>query len=164
MQIFGLGPEFGVPWLPGMELSAIADAAGAGHDVRRYLQLRGITSAGTLAMIAPDDARYRDIVVAPLLAGFSAGGERIALEDADKPIAAAILLFMRKLSIDANSPPAASPGPSLAASPPTTAASVSAGASKDNDRVPRTLPPGVWTAQIQKYEIAVPGSLNEIRA
>ena len=152
MQIFGLGPEFGVPWLPGMELSAIADAAGAGHDVRRYLQLRGITSAGTLAMIAPDDARYRDIVVAPLLAGFSAGGERIALEDADKPIAAAILLFMRKLSIDANSPPAASPGPSLAASPPTTAASVSAGASKDNDRVPRTLPPGVWTAQTQKYE------------
>ena len=77
-----------------MELSAIADAAGAGADVRHYLQLRGIASAGTLAMMAPDEARFRDIVVAPLLAGYGAAPDSIALDEADKPIAAAILLFM----------------------------------------------------------------------
>ena len=94
-----------------MDLAAVADAAGAGTDVRRYLQARGITSAGTLAMLAPDEARFRDIMAAPLLAGFGSGADRIQLEDADKPIAAAILLFMRKLAIDSHSPAATSPSP-----------------------------------------------------
>ena len=81
-----------------MDLEAVADAAGAGTEVRKYLKLRGVTSAGTLAMLAPDEATYRDTVIAPLLSGFGEGADRIELSDTDRPIAAAVLLFMRKLA------------------------------------------------------------------
>ena len=91
-QIFGseLEPSFGCA--SRMDLEAVADAAGAGTEVRKYLRLRGVTSAGTLAMLAPDEATYRDIVIAPLLSGFGEGADKIELSDTDRPIAAAVLL------------------------------------------------------------------------
>ena len=53
-----------------MDLQSVADVAGAGDEVRRYLKIRGISSAGTLSMKAPDETIYREVVAAPLLAGF----------------------------------------------------------------------------------------------
>ncbi|CAE6912109.1 unnamed protein product [Symbiodinium sp. CCMP2592] len=150
-QVFGLALSL---WGSGssMDLQTIADKAGAGDDIRRYLALRGITSAGTLSMIATGEAEYRDVVIAPLLAGFGVGADRIALDAADRPIASAILLYMRKLSIDATSPTTSPPttgAPSGTASP----GAIGTGtAAKDADKVPRTLPAGVWTEQIRKYE------------
>ena len=139
-------------WESGMDLEAVADAAGAGTDVRKYLKLRGVTSAGTLAMLAPDEATYRDIVIAPLLSGFGEGADRIELSDTDRPIAAAVLLFMRKLALDSHAATQPSPSPGAADSPGSSGPSGVSASSKDSDKVPRTLPPGVWTAQIQKYE------------
>ena len=123
-----------------MDLQAVADAAGAESDVRRYLRMRGVTSAGTLAT-----------VIAPLLAGSGVGADRIELQEADRPIAAAVLLFMRKLAVDSHSAsqPTGAPGPAAtSATPGSTGAGTGA---KDADKVPRTLPSGVWTEQIKKY-------------
>ncbi|OLP81577.1 hypothetical protein AK812_SmicGene37863 [Symbiodinium microadriaticum] len=106
-----------------MDLQAVADAAGAESDVRRYLRMRGVTSAGTLAT-----------VIAPLLAGSGVGADRIELQEADRPIAAAVLLFMRKLAVDSHSAsqPTGAPGPAAtSATPGSTGAGTGA---KDADK------------------------------
>eukprot|EP00439_Symbiodinium_sp_Y106_P087416 s2_g51.t1 len=106
--------------------------------------------------VGDDRARRGSIsghcVVSPLLSGFSSGPERIQLEGADKPIAAAILLYMRKLAIDDQSPKPAGPTPTTSAGGNTPGSGAGPASSKDSDRVPRTLPPGVWTEQVQKHE------------
>ena len=135
-----------------MELQAIADKAGAGDDIRKYLQMRGVTSAGTLSMIAPDEGTYRDVVIEPLLAGFGAGAARITLDASDRPIASAVLLYMRKLAIEATAPTPLSGSVASGAMPDSSVPATSATAAKDTDKVPRTLPAGVWTEQIRKYE------------
>ncbi|OLP77802.1 hypothetical protein AK812_SmicGene42098 [Symbiodinium microadriaticum] len=151
-QIFGSELEPGFGCASRMDLEAVADAAGAGTEVRKYLKLRGVTSAGTLAMLAPDEATYRDIVIAPLLSGFGEGADKIELSDTDRPIAAAVLLFMRKLAVDSHSGTQASPSPGAATLPTSSGPSGLSSSAKDSDKVPRTLPPGVWTEQIQKFE------------
>ena len=75
----------------------LATTAGAGDDVLKYLQLRGIRSVGTLAMLAPTEQEYRDQIIAPLLSGF---GE-IKPADNERPIVTAVLLYMRELAREA---------------------------------------------------------------
>ena len=151
-ESFWAGATAGLLRGPAMDLQAIADAAGAGPDVRRYLLMRGVTSAGTLAMLAPDESTFRDVVIAPLLAGFGVGADRVLLQETDRPIAAAVLLFMRKLALDSQAA-TQPPGPAAPeASAANSGATGTGTAAKDADKVPRSLPPGVWTEQIKKYE------------
>ncbi|CAE7587990.1 unnamed protein product [Symbiodinium sp. CCMP2592] len=121
-----------------MELDEIATKAGAGSEIRKYLSIRGVCSAGTLAMIAADEQSFRTVFVAPLMAGFTSGPESIKIAEADKPIATAVLLYMRQLAIKDQASTAGASAPTG----PTTA----------DDKVPQALPPGVWAAQLKKYE------------
>ena len=65
-------------------------------------------------MIAPDETTNREVMIAPLLAGFGSGADRIMLDAADRPIASAILLHMRKLAIEAHAAAPLGRGPSCA--------------------------------------------------
>ena len=136
---------------PALTLDEVADQAGAGADVRKYLKLRGLTSPCTLAMVAPDEPTFRDVMIAPLLSGFSVGSDSVQLIEADKPIAAAVLLYMRKLAIEHEKKPNPGGKQPLGTAAQNPAAPTSA-ATTDMDKVPRTLPPGVWAAQVAKYE------------
>ncbi|CAE7663318.1 rlmN1 [Symbiodinium sp. CCMP2592] len=105
-----------------MALDELAEKAGAGEEVRRYLKLRG------------------------------AGTEVVKLGDTEKPIAAAVLLFMRRMAVQAQqaaATPAASPLPTGIG------ASLASGPTSSDDKVPRTLPANVWSDQIKKYEATV---------
>ena len=59
---------------------------------------------------------------------------------------------MRKLAVDSHSGAQASPSPGAAALPTSSGTSGLSASAKDSDKVPRTLPPGVWTEQIKKFE------------
>ena len=71
--------------------------------VRRYFRLRGVTSPGTLAALASDESKFREIIIDPM-AGFRSGGETLRVEVQDKPIAAAVMLYMRQLALKEQAP------------------------------------------------------------
>ncbi|CAE7455635.1 setd6 [Symbiodinium necroappetens] len=140
----------------------VADRAGASPEILRYLELRGIKAVGTLAHAAASDTEYRDVVIRPLLAGFGPPDARIEISEQEKPIASAILMYMRNISLEAQRPQSSQPKPSGTVDPdvPATSAGTSgsrgaSASSYDPDKVPKTLPAGVWTQQIQKWESVV---------
>ena len=100
----------------GDSMDALASQAGAGSSVRAYLEARGITSVGTLAMVARDEDGYEEAIIRPLMAGFTTPAGRLELSAEEQPIARAVLLYMfnlareaRQAAAIATTPAAASP-------------------------------------------------------
>lgn len=64
----------------------------AGDVLKRYLDARAIKTVGAMALLAKDEAHLEQVLIAPLLSGWtSSDGTRISLADAEKPIAEAML-------------------------------------------------------------------------
>ena len=108
-------------------LDEILDEAAAGGDLRRYLELRGIKTIGTLALVASDEEILQRTIVDPILAGYRSGTDRIAVSDPEKPIVRAVLLHAA------------------------TAIPAGTGSSTSETKVPRTLPPGKWSELVEAY-------------
>ena len=138
---------------PSME--DLARKAGAGPEVTRYLQERGIRSSGTLALIATDQDHFDNIVVAPLLAGWrpEPAAPGITLDATEKPIAKAVLRFMWHLAVESRKKVSAA----ASAIPATTTPGVGtlgAAPSSTPDastKTPKTLPAGEWRVLLEKY-------------
>ena len=118
-------------------LADLARTAGAGPEIRLYLDERGIRSVGALALVANDQESFKEVICQPLLHGWrrSPDTEEILLDATERPIASAVLVFMYQLAREARAKQSAvSQG---GASPATTAGtSVSPGASAADTKVP----------------------------
>ena len=145
-------------------LAELSHVAGAGRDITSYLEARGIRTIAALALIANDDAGLEKNLLAPLLNGWKSGQNEIVIPDLEQPLAKAILTHMwteanlwwqhrqRRLTPATSTPSATAPSGN---------ASTSA-ASASDDRPPRTLPLGIWAAQIKRYnEVEVGGRTRQ---
>lgn len=79
-------------------IEELADAAGAGPDLRKYLSNRGILTVPTLALIAKSADELQTVLLEPLFAGWSDGTIRITVSPQEQPIARAILTHMWSLA------------------------------------------------------------------
>ena len=131
-------------------LAQISRDAAAGDVINEYLDIRGIKTPATLALLSRDEAHLEQTLIQPLLQGWPrADGTAITVPDKDKPIAKAVLLHMwmmarqsweaTQLAAQAKTAPPPST-PSNAATAPT------------EDKVPRSLAPGRWTSLVQDYQ------------
>ncbi|CAK9036502.1 unnamed protein product [Durusdinium trenchii] len=71
---------------------AVLANAGAGSVVGDYLRSRGITAVGAFAKVASTEDALRTTLVQPLLAGYKKGELRLTVDEADKPIVAAVMV------------------------------------------------------------------------
>ena len=128
----------------------VADEAAASTVVRSYLKLRGIATTGTLALMASDEAQLVRVLVEPLLSGWKDGATVVTVPESDKPIAHAMLLHMWNLSrahwMRSSANPANTPAPASSASQATPAA-----ADPKEEKIPKSLPTGVWGQLIAAY-------------
>ena len=131
----------------------LTDAA-AGASIRRYLHDRGIKTVATLALLARDEAQMETVLVDPLLNNWTCEDTTvIALTASEKPIAQAILrhlwceanaawqrqLAQHRQALQSPSAPAAQAAP------------LNSTASTE-DKVPKQLPQGVWSALLKEYQ------------
>ena len=74
----------------------LAAQVGAGDDLKRYLRVRGTTSAGAFAIVAQSQDQFDAFIVAPLIAGWQPDPsvDAITVPEPERPIARAILRFM----------------------------------------------------------------------
>ena len=134
------------------KLDQIADEAAAGSDVRRYLDLRGIKAVATLALIAADETELERTLIAPLLAGWKlTNGDCIKLQTDEHPIAKAIITHMWMLARQSWQGAMAVPIPKAPSVAPLAAATSAAASS--TEKVPKTLPPGVWMQLVRAYNM-----------
>ena len=130
-------------------LDDLAHEAAAGKELRRYLEARGIKAVATLALIASSEDDLAKTLIDPLLAGWKlAEGDTIRLPLDEHPIARAIMTHMWMLARQSwqASVAAAAPAPTPVAPPSSTAASAASG-----DKVPKTLPAGVWQSLVRAF-------------
>lgn len=130
-------------------LSDVAGEAAASTEVRNYLTARGITTVGTLALVATDEQSFKTTVIEPLLAGWRHGGSAISLSEPEKPIATAMLLHMwgvarRHWAHSMLIAPASTSSTATSPTPPVPKSSA-------DDKPPKTLPAGVWGQLVTKY-------------
>ena len=145
--------------LSGDSMDALASQAGAGSTVRAYLEARGVTSVGTLAMTAKDEDGYETAIIQPLLAGFDTAAGRLELSTDEQPIARAVLLYMFSLAKESRQASASAAAPATRAPSSSPVASDGKSAS---EKAPRTLPPKVWTDAVNRYnEVTVAGCKRE---
>ena len=135
-----------------LTIADLATAAGAGSEISRYLELRGVKAVGSLALIAGDEDAFQRHLLQPLLDGFTKGTESVTWEDSEKAIAGAVLRHMwqearmwwaqrqANLAVPANT--VSTPQASGSGTP------VGGAAATATDKV---LPAGVWTKQVTKY-------------
>ena len=130
-------------------LDDLADEAAASSTVRSYLKLRGIVTVGTLALVAADESQLQKVLIDPLLSGWKDGTTVTSVPDGEKPIAQAMLLHLwslarsqwqRSASNHMNTP-VAQPAAGTASSP----------AESKEEKIPKTLPNGVWGSLLSKY-------------
>ena len=133
-----------------VSLDEILDEAAAGTEIRRYLELRGVRTIGTLALVASDEDTLQKTITDPILAGYATTTDRIVIPEAEKPIARAVILHAWSLArtswqktMSAAMPAATTLTPS--ASPTATATSTS------DSKVPRNLPPGKWSELVDAF-------------
>lgn len=142
-------------------LADVAAEAGAGTELSAYLEDRGIKTPATLALLANDDSEFDSVVLQPLMSGWKTkAGSAITVPESEKPIAKAILKHMWNLArgiykaqMAAHSPP----------SPPATSGTAGTGATSTttkDDKIPKTLPAGVWSSAIKRYESQQIGGTN----
>lgn len=131
-------------------LNEILDEAAAGTEIRRYLELRGIRTIGTFALVSVDEEAFQRTIVDPLLAGFATSSERINIPDGEKPIARAVLLHswtLARTSWNKTLASAHAVAPAVAPSPTSTPATTSA----TDTKVPKNLPPGKWSELVEAF-------------
>lgn len=135
-------------------LETVADEAGAGPELRKYLLARGVKAVPTLALIAKNEDELHRVLLDPIFTGFDDGTLTYKVEAHEQPIAKAIITHMWSLARTSwaralsAATPVASPTPIPSATPGTTAAPVASAEPK----VPKTLPPGVWSSLVQQYQ------------
>jgi len=133
-----------------LSLADIARDAAAGGPIIEYLELRGIKTPATLALLSKDESSLEQTLIQPLMQGWSKpDGGMLTIPENEKPIAKAILLHMWLLAKQSWEATHAAMQPKPAA-PSTTAASNSATATED--KVPKNLAPGQWSALLQDYQ------------
>ena len=132
-------------------IEEVADEAAASTVVRDYLKMRNVSTVGTLALMATDEAGLRKVLIDPLMSGWKDGTNTIVVAPLDQPIAHAMLLHMWNLArsqwLKSNANCA-----NVQSIPTTPSAPAGSAADKDReDRVPKALPSGVWSNLIQAY-------------
>jgi len=131
-------------------LNEILDEAAAGRELRRYLELRGVRTIGTMALVAADENAFQKSLIDPLLAGFGTGTEKVSVPEEEKPIARAVLLHAWSLAKTTWSRSMAPPLPSGTAVAPTVASPSATGSTVDH-KVPKCMPPGKWSELVNAY-------------
>lgn len=134
---------------------SIADVA-ADAAARRccdgiYLEARGVKTVPTLALLAKTEEELDRHLIQPLFAGWSSGTTRIEIPRDEQPIVQAILLHMWSTCKNLWTAQQAAAAPPAAASAPAITAS---GSPKSEEKVPKTLPTGVWTKLLNAYNHA----------
>ena len=135
-----------------MSLDDVADTAAAGQVVRDYLAARGIRTTATLALLAKTEADLEKCLMLPLFGGWkTTSGTLLSVPPEEQPIVQAILLHMwsicRKDWTDSQVPAVAAPSATWSPSATTTSK-----ATTTEDKVPKTLPAGIWSSLIKKYQ------------
>lgn len=131
-------------------MADLAAEAGAGTELIQYLEDRGVRAPATLALLAQDE--LETVLLQPLLTGWKTkAGSAITLAESEKPIAKAILRHMWNLARSSWQAQLSAARPA-APSAPDPATVTSSGSSTKDDKVPKTLPAGVWSKAIQAYE------------
>ena len=134
-----------------LSLQDIARDAAAGNVITEYMELRGIKTSATLALLSKDEHDLETTVIQPLLQGWKRpDGTTLTVPDSDKPIARAVLMHMWMMAQQNNwavsheamrplqTSTQATPAPSASAAP--------------EDKVPKALAPGRWAKLIQEYQ------------
>ncbi|CAJ1393683.1 unnamed protein product [Effrenium voratum] len=135
---------------PVPSLSALLKEAGADSVVQDYVKARGLTALGTFALLAKDHEGLRKVLIQPLMQGFKKGPTEFVLDDADKPVAEAVLLTVwdeaNRIWANHMKPADTSAGKlSNAASAPSNVHGAA------DDKPPKQLPAGVWNSAIKRY-------------
>ena len=133
-----------------VSLADIARDAAAGAVINEYLELRGIKTPATLALLSRDEDSLEQTLIQPLLQGWSRDdGTVLKVPENDKPIAKAVLLHMWMMAKQAWE------AAQIAAKPkPATPANSSTGspATSTEDKIPKTLAPGRWASLVQDFQ------------
>ncbi|CAE7654513.1 Dnmt3b [Symbiodinium sp. CCMP2592] len=122
-----------------------------GSVVRDYLAARGVLSVGTLSMLARDDEDFRTTIIEPLIRGFDTGHGVLELDEVEKPIARAVLLYMFHLAREARAAAATTSTPTPTGPSVTSSLGTVSAKATNEDRAPKTLPPKVWSDAVAKY-------------
>eukprot|EP00435_Cladocopium_sp_Y103_P056975 s456_g19.t1 len=132
-----------------MSLEALATNAGAGPTIVEYLNLRGIKTTPTLALISTSRDEFLLQVVQPLLDGYQKGATRLVIEAEEKPIAQAVMEHMwQEAQLQWQQRLAMAPlaGATVPTAPPSTTGT--AATSTSTEKIPKQLPAQVWQKQI----------------
>ncbi|CAE7232002.1 DNMT3A [Symbiodinium sp. CCMP2456] len=123
-------------------LKAIVSAAGAGEDLRKYIEDLGISSVGVFGELGETIQEFDEAVVEPLRKPYKlSDGNIMEVLSTDFPVTRARLRHVWKKCRDASAAT-----PSAAPAAPTTGSTASASSSK------KELPAGYWQAQVKKFE------------
>eukprot|EP00435_Cladocopium_sp_Y103_P041998 s2661_g11.t1 len=134
-----------------MALADISKDAAASPEIVEYLELRGLKTAATLALLSKDEEGLEKTLISPLMQGWTRpDGSTLTVKETDKPIARAVLLHMWLLCRQQWSAAQAAMQPTPAAPP--VQQSTTSSSSTSEDKIPKSLPPGKWTALIQEYQ------------
>lgn len=132
-------------------IDEILTEVAAGDDVRRYFELRGLKTVGTLALVAANEDAFMRHVCDPLMNGFTSGTDRVQVTESEKPIVKAVLLHAWSLAKSSWAKSVASvpthPGHAAVPTPPATGA----GSGSSDHKVPKTLPAGKWSELVESY-------------
>lgn len=144
-----------------LSLPDIARDAAAGNDILEYLELRGIRTAATLALLSKDESDLEATLVQPLLQGWARpDGSTLSVPDSDKPIARAVILHMWMMA--QQNYWAASQAAMLPMQAPATTPVATTPAAAAEDKVPKALAPGRWAKLIQEYQCQQIGNEDRI--
>ena len=138
--------------MPPRTFQELLNGAGAGPVISDYLESRGLTRPGTLALVATAEPDFERHVVAPLLAGYTKNGTCHKVEQEEAPVARAMLLHMW---LEARKDWNETLLPSPAAAPVATH-SVAAQPAPADDKPPKTFPQ--WAKQIEAYNSKLLGA------
>ena len=133
-----------------LSLADITRDAAAGPALVEYLELRGIKTPATLALLSKDEEGLDRTLIQPLLQGWQReDGTTISISETDKPIAKATIIHMWMMAKQSweQAQLAAKPKP-----PPSAAAPTGSTGAAQEDKVPKALAPGRWSSLIQEYQ------------
>lgn len=115
-------------------MEQLAHEAGAGPAIRKYLSLRGIKTAPALTAATEEELQRH--LLDPLFTGWRDGTNNVLVH----------MWSLARLSWKKTIAPATTPAP-IAPTSVTTSTTASS-----SDKVPKELPPGVWTSLAKRYK------------
>ena len=144
-----------------LSLQDIARDAAAGNDILEYLELRGIRTAATLALLSKDETDLEATLVQPLLQGWQRpDGSTLSVPESDKPIAKAVILHMWMMA--QQNYWAVSQAAMLPMQAPATTPTATTPAAAAEDKIPKALAPGRCAKLIQDYQCPQIGNEDRI--